>query len=691
MTCHSQPDLKSSRGTSVFVEEARHKASMHSVLSCTDCHTNIREIPHAPVAVKVDCSTCHTEESAALPASVHSLLGADGCMACHGSAHDIQPASAPKLCSQCHSDEVKDFFSSSHGQAASRSDPQAPSCFSCHGPVHKIVAAQDPASPVAKKNLPSTCATCHSDPSFLAKHQIPFAHPVEMYNSSVHGRAVVAGNDKAAACSDCHGSHAIFAARDPRSKVNHWNVPSTCGSCHSEIAKAYSESVHGQAVSRGATDAPVCTDCHGEHVILGPKEPNSLVSPARVSLATCGRCHGDTRIEARYSLPSDRVPSFADSFHGLASRAGSQSVANCASCHGVHNIFPSSDPRSTVNPANLAHTCGACHAGAGSRFAIGPVHVTPESRSEHPVVRIIRHIYWILIPLAIGFMFLHHLLDFLPKARRKKRVITPEEARYRLNRHFRVAHWLTLISFPVLVFTGFALKFPDSFWAEPMLRWERHYALRGTIHRVAALVLILSLLYHLVNLVVDRSDRRLILRMAPRFQDIRDVIGVFRFNLGYSEVRPVLGEFNYVQKTEYLAFLWGSIVMAVTGFLMWFNSFTLRHFPKWSLDAATALHYYEAILATSAILIWHMYVVVFDPDIYPLDKVVVEAPPPAAGSPDSRSSPAPTPIAVPATAAAKPAKPAPDKAPGNAPTTSNPSAPPAPENPPSTPSPKKEK
>src|SRR5579863_7792909 len=52
MTCHSQPDLKSSRGTSVFVEEARHKASMHSVLSCTDCHTNIREIPHAPVAIK---------------------------------------------------------------------------------------------------------------------------------------------------------------------------------------------------------------------------------------------------------------------------------------------------------------------------------------------------------------------------------------------------------------------------------------------------------------------------------------------------------------------------------------------------------------------------------------------------------------------------------------------------------------
>jgi hypothetical protein len=61
--------------------------------------------------------------------------------------------------------------------------------------------------------------------------------------------------------------------------------------------------------------------------------------------------------------------------------------------------------------------------------------------------------------------------------------------------------------------------------------------------------------------------------------------------------------------------------MAATGFLLWFNTLALRYFPKWVLDAATALHYYEAILATLAILIWHMYAVVFDPDVYPLDRV----------------------------------------------------------------------
>jgi cytochrome b subunit of formate dehydrogenase len=62
-----------------------------------------------------------------------------------------------------------------------------------------------------------------------------------------------------------------------------------------------------------------------------------------------------------------------------------------------------------------------------------------------------------------------------------------------------------------------------------------------------------------------------------------------------------------------------AVVMTLTGFLLWFNNFTLRHFPKWVSDASTAVHFYEAILATFSILIWHFYMVVFDPDVYPMD------------------------------------------------------------------------
>jgi formate dehydrogenase gamma subunit len=364
----------------------------------------------------------------------------------------------------------------------------------------------------------------------------------------------------------------------------------------------------------------VCTDCHGEHTILAPSEPQSLVNPARVSSVTCGRCHADERLAARYNLPLDKVPAFQDSFHGLASRAGSQTVANCASCHGVHNILPSSDPRSTINPTNLGATCGACHKGAGERFTIGRVHVLPETAAEHPVVAFIRVAYLWLIPLTIGFMLLHNGLDFFAKlARGGPRIRTGEEVP-RMNLHFRIAHWLTSLSFPVLVLTGFALKFPESWWAAPIVQWEGRMRFRATTHRVAAVVLIASIVYHLVHLIARRRDRVILRRLKPEIKDVSDLWGMVRYNLGLATERPHFGMFSYAEKLEYLAFVWGSAVMIVTGFLLWFDNFTLRNFPKWVADAATAVHYYEAILASLSILLWHFYMTIFDPDVYPMDK-----------------------------------------------------------------------
>ena len=120
------------------------------------------------------------------------------------------------------------------------------------------------------------------------------------------------------------------------------------------------------------------------------------------------------------TCPQIGCRSYADSYHGLAMRGGSQSVANCASCHGVHNIFRSSDARSTVNAVNLPKTCGSCHAGAGNHFVIGPVHVQTASGPAHPVVKWIRGTYWLLIPLTLGFMVIHNLADFLAKLIRRR-------------------------------------------------------------------------------------------------------------------------------------------------------------------------------------------------------------------------------------------------------------------------------
>lgn len=577
LACHGAEGMQSESGRDVHVDADKFEKSVHGIFTCATCHADIKDYPHPKPVAKADCATCH-------------------------------------------SDIVAEFGNSIHATARKNGDKQAPSCQTCHGSAHAIVPRTDPSSPVAKKNLPDTCGACHANPAFLEHHNIPFARPVEAYRLSVHGRAVEHGNEAAPSCSDCHGSHTITPARDTHSKINHWNVAATCGACHVEIKKTYTESVHGQAVLAGVRDAPVCTDCHGEHLILAPNEPQSFVNPSRVSTVTCGRCHSDERLEMRYNLPADRVPTFEDSYHGLAMRAGSQTVANCASCHGVHNIFPLSDARSTVNSAKLAQTCGKCHAGAGTRFAIGPVHVRTASVTEHPIVRWIRLFYLGVIPLTLGFMLLHNALDFFAKLIRSTTRRESGEEILRMNLHFRIAHWLVVLSFPTLVATGFALKFPESWWAAPLLQWESHFAFRGTIHRIAAVVLIASMIYHLVHLIASRRDRVILRKLLPGLRDFSEIRSVLRHNLGILRERPVFGKFNYAEKVEYWAFIWGTVVMTVSGLLLWFNNFTLRNFPKWVSDAATAVHYYEAILASLAILIWHFYMVIFDPDVYPMDR-----------------------------------------------------------------------
>jgi len=632
LACHGQAGMKSGAGKSISIDPARHAASAHGVLGCKDCHTSIKDFPHPAKIAKVQCATCHADEAKSFPTSVHSILGESACASCHGSVHELTTTEklAPGKCTECHAEEVTALASSIHGQAAKKGDPDAPKCVSCHGPIHAVKASSEADSTVARKNMADTCAKCHSDAGFLSRHQIPVSHPADSYKQSVHGRAVALGKD-AATCSSCHGTHDIYPATDARSRVNHWKVPETCGQCHKEIAREFNESVHGEAVKDGVRDAPVCIDCHGEHLIMDPKNPGSPLNAENVSSQTCGRCHGDPRLALRYDLPVDRLTSYAESYHGLALKEGKVTAANCASCHGVHDILRSSDPRSTVNSANLRKTCGQCHKGVvESKFAIGPIHVQTDAGPNHPVVQYIRWMYWVLIPATIGFMLLHNLLDLLAKMIRRQPRRETGEVAMRMNLWFRIAHWGIMVSFPTLVYTGFALKYPDSWWSKPLILWESGFGVRGGLHRTAAVVLIASTIYHVIHLIIRRQDGRLFLiAMLPELKDATDLVQVLAYNLGLTKIDPHFKKFNYAEKMEYWAFMWGTFVMGLSGFLLWFNNFTLRHFPKWVTDAATAVHWYEAILASLAILIWHFYMVIFDPLVYPMDTAWIDGKVPA--------------------------------------------------------------
>jgi len=567
----------------------------------------------AAVTVRADdeeCLGCHGERvpADAFAASAHASFG---CGTCHAGIteypHPEKPA--PPDCGACHADAVGTLAASVHAAAG---------CAACHGDPHRVAPHTEARSPVHWTSLASACARCHADGASGGPSRIPLARPVEAYLRSVHGRAVAAGR-RAAVCSDCHGAHDIVRASDPGSPLAPAKVPDRCGSCHAAELAAFRQSVHGAALARGIRHAPTCTDCHGEHGILAHTEPSSPVFAANIPRETCGPCHESIRLSEKYGLPSGQAAAFADSFHGLALRSGQLTAANCASCHGVHDILPASDPRSHVSPANLARTCGGCHPGAGVNFSLGPVHVVRDTPSGR-IVEWIRLVYLWMIALVIGGMVAHNALDLWRKARTPRVPhAAPPAGELRMTRVLRWQHGLVMVSFPMLAYTGFALTYPESWWARPLLAWESRLGLRGVLHRAAAVVLLAGVGWHLAHLLASARLRHCLRGLLWAWRDPRDVVHMLAWAIGRRQSPPRPGKFSYVEKAEYWAFMWGTVLMAVTGLLLWFENAALRYLPKWVTDVATALHFYEAVLATLAIVVWHLYWVIFDPAVYPMD------------------------------------------------------------------------
>lgn len=629
--CHGDRSLRSSADNrSLYVAPGAHEHSVHAKVSCVGCHMDIRDLPHPERLAKVSCTRCHTGQRDAIRASAHGGAGGSAdasCRTCHGT-HDVAPAarSGHAMCAQCHASTVRDYEGSLHAAAIRQGDTDASDCRDCHGATHAVKSHLDPASPVNHANLAKTCGRCHADRQLMAKRKITIPEAVQLFEKSVHGRTA---NQKAASCNNCHESHRLKRATDPASSIYRTNIPATCGKCHAKEREAYTLGVHGQALDRGVTASPVCTDCHGEHLIRGPHDVDSPVAALRVT-ETCARCHEATGIRETFGLPTGRLDTYRDSFHGLAARGGSPVVAHCASCHGYHDILHSSDPRSMVSQARLGETCGSCHPGAGTKFTMGPVHVAATDTSQ-PILYWARWIYLSLIAGTIGFMGLHNGLDFarkvgaslgthLGKAGSHAESHAAAAGRWfvRMTLSERIQHFLLATSFFTLVYTGFALKYPESWLFAWFARLEGGYAWRSLVHRGAALVMVAVSLAHVVYLATP-PGRRLIRDLFPRLEDARDLLFHTLYLLGVRKAPARFDRFGYIEKAEYWALIWGTIVMTATGFLLWFENPALERFPKWVLDLSTVVHYYEAWLAFLAIVVWHLYQNIVNPDVYPMN------------------------------------------------------------------------
>lgn len=563
------------------------------------------------------CQECHEK-------SIHdtvitedislSIHGGFSCLDCHQDKDTFPHKTdtgfnAPcDSCSVCHDIPMENYRL--HGTAEGCKSEQAPTCTECHG-YHSILPSSVKSSRTHPSNLPETCGTCHEDLDVTSQYAALIDHPIEIYETSVH--AEIAG------CSDCHAvdgtSHKIYSPGHPESTTNHFNIPSTCGQCHGDVEEIYWQSIHGKLVERGETGSPVCTDCHGEHGIISPTDPRSPVSKARLAQATCTPCHESANLAEKYGASAGRLASFIDSYHGLKSKAGDTFVANCASCHGYHKILNSSNPDSSVHPDNLQQTCGECHPGISSQLAQTPIHGEGQTGLDTKAAVIVKNIYIIAIFLIIGLMVIHWLIDL---GRQIVRVMKKKPQVRRMKIHELWQHHLLMVSFIVLVITGFSLRFNQSWLTSLFFGWDGGFAVRGIIHRAAAVVLILTTVWHAVYLLTPRG-RKFFKDIFPKFYDFKEFVHKILFNLGLSKTPPKFKRFSYVEKAEYWALIWGNAVMIITGILLWFDNTFIQIFPKGVLDVALVVHYYEAILASLAILIWHMYATVFNPEIYPMN------------------------------------------------------------------------
>ncbi len=512
------------------------------------------------------------------------------CLDCHGDNTLAKTNSAGKVISLFV--DAARLKASVHGTNA---------CISCHADV----TAKHPDDNQAV--APVNCTPCH-------------ARQAASYQASVHGLALRGSHADAATCTDCHDSHAIISNNSPTSPIYFSRQAATCGACHDREARDWAQSVHGRAVAAGSLDTPSCTGCHDEHKIRSLKSSSTM----SISEDVCSRCHASERINTKYNLPADRVSTFFESYHGLAAQYGSTVAANCASCHGYHKILPSSDTNSSISKVNLVATCGQCHPGASREFSVGRIHIAPDGQGGGTdfgsrLNRWVRRIYLLLIFGTIGAMLAHNVTLFLKKtAARLRRTERPV---VRMTASQRWQHFVLAASFIVLAVTGFALKFPDSWLAkilgssEPFRRWT---------HRVAGLVLLLVGAYHLLYLLATRDGRKLVADLLPVKKDARDVWQAVRHLAGFTKQKPPIGRFGYAEKMEYWAVVWGTVIMGATGLAIWFKIDVTQYLPRWLVTVATTIHYYEAVLACLAIVVWHFYHVIFDPDIYPLNTACLD-------------------------------------------------------------------
>ncbi len=312
--------------------------------TCNDCHGNHLVLPHTNSRSSVSarniaatCTECHARIEA-----VHVKI-------IKGELWEQEPGAIP-ACNDCH----RPHSIRKTDLVVRTTDRE---CLQCHEKedVHKTVEGEQISLTVKKEDIQNSihrdipCVKCHSDISPQLDRPCETANRIdcsnchaqvaEDYFESGHGQAFFEKNPNTPYCTDCHGTHIVYAPQDERAKTYRSKIPQLCGNCHGKLDHPaatestqknvmvdYSSSVHGQGLTeKGLLPIALCTDCHTTHFILNHEDERSSVHFRNLP-ATCATCHKGIYEE------------YVDSVHNIENPDTDEKLPNCEDCHSAHQI-----------------------------------------------------------------------------------------------------------------------------------------------------------------------------------------------------------------------------------------------------------------------------------------------------------------------------------------------------------------
>jgi cytochrome b subunit of formate dehydrogenase len=515
----------------------------------------------------------------------------------------------PATCLGCHSNKISiaEFAASVHGKNA---------CTACHVEITDIARHMKGEVKVGKVR----CERCHKKET--AEHYL-----------SVH-------ITKGVMCADCHTD-----IHTHKSWMNNkQDVVAKCVQCHDKQA-VYRNSIHGKAVAAGNQDSAACSDCHNLHEIKALGDPKSHQNREFHS-KVCMKCHADEEMMKRNNVMTVAVKSYLESYHGKNYRLGfPEKVAGCADCHSAHEILPAKDPKSTINPDNLVKTCGQCHGKATPLFTAYYAHGEHNNRGKYPILYYTFIFMTSLLFFVFSVFWVHTLLwmfrGFVENREKEAALVAGHSEHiipdgHKLYRRFTLRHILlhliVITSFLGLSLTGLPLKFNDQEWAKALMSFFGGSANAGLIHRccaVATFFYFFTAIGMSIHFLFIRKDvpgnwlQRLFGpdSLCPNLRDLEDITGMVRWFF-FKGPKPAFERWTYWEKFDFFGVFWGMFIIGGSGLMLWFPQFFGIFLPGWMFNVATILHSDEALLATGFIFTVHFFNTHGRPEKFPMDFVI---------------------------------------------------------------------